>query len=90
MWDLTHDLELLRELPEEYTFETALADLIDISLQAVWSNGGNGRKRISGFFIYVPHFVFGYAVDLTHHGPTTNSGKNTCFRGFVVKEIVLE
>ncbi|KAJ6309575.1 hypothetical protein OIU77_015143 [Salix suchowensis] len=47
MWDLTPDTELLRELPEEYTFETALADLIDISLQAVWSNGENGRKRIS-------------------------------------------
>lgn len=28
MWDLTPDTELLRELPEEYTFETALADLI--------------------------------------------------------------
>ncbi|KAJ6376123.1 hypothetical protein OIU77_000983 [Salix suchowensis] len=47
MWDLTPDTELLRELPEEYTFETALADLIDNSLQAVWSNGENGRKRIS-------------------------------------------
>uniref|UniRef100_A0A6N2K6W9 Uncharacterized protein n=1 Tax=Salix viminalis TaxID=40686 RepID=A0A6N2K6W9_SALVM len=50
MWDLTPDTELLRELPEEYTFETALADLIDISLQAVWSNGGNGRKRIRALF----------------------------------------
>ncbi|KAG6752676.1 hypothetical protein POTOM_042705 [Populus tomentosa] len=47
MWDLTPDTELLRELPEEYTFETALADLIDNSLQAVWSVGENGRKRIS-------------------------------------------
>ncbi|KAJ0719237.1 putative histidine kinase/HSP90-like ATPase superfamily [Helianthus annuus] len=28
MWDLTPDTELLMELPEEYTFETALADLI--------------------------------------------------------------
>jgi len=28
MWDLTPDTELLKELPEEYTFETALADLI--------------------------------------------------------------
>jgi hypothetical protein len=28
MWDLTPDTELLREFPEEYTFDTALADLI--------------------------------------------------------------
>lgn len=28
MWDLTPDTELLSELPEEYGFETALADLI--------------------------------------------------------------
>ncbi|CAK7324185.1 unnamed protein product [Dovyalis caffra] len=46
MWDLTPDTDLLRELPEEYTFESALADLIDNSLQAVWSIGENGRKLI--------------------------------------------
>ncbi|KAK7293086.1 hypothetical protein RJT34_15947 [Clitoria ternatea] len=28
MWDLTPDADMLLELPEEYTFETALADLI--------------------------------------------------------------
>lgn len=28
MWDLTPDTDLLMELPEEYTFETALADLM--------------------------------------------------------------
>ena len=28
MWDETPDTDLLNELPEEYTFETALADLI--------------------------------------------------------------
>ena len=28
MWDLTPDTDLLMELPEAYTFETALADLI--------------------------------------------------------------
>lgn len=28
MWDLTPDVELLKELPQEYAFETALADLI--------------------------------------------------------------
>ncbi|KAL5567763.1 hypothetical protein UlMin_024338 [Ulmus minor] len=47
MWDLTPDTELLKELPEEYNFETALADLIDNSLQAVWSNDENDRKFIS-------------------------------------------
>ncbi|XP_027110064.2 structural maintenance of chromosomes flexible hinge domain-containing protein GMI1-like isoform X5 [Coffea arabica] len=46
MWDLTPDTDLLRELPEHYTFETALADLIDNSLQAVWSNGRNERRLI--------------------------------------------
>ncbi|KMT16006.1 hypothetical protein BVRB_3g051850 isoform D [Beta vulgaris subsp. vulgaris] len=47
MWDLTPDTDLLTELPEDYTFETALADLIDNSLQAVWSNGDGERKLIS-------------------------------------------
>ncbi|KAJ9553012.1 hypothetical protein OSB04_017057 [Centaurea solstitialis] len=47
MWDLTPDTELLMELPEEYTFETALADLIDNSLQAVWSNAENEQRLIS-------------------------------------------
>ena len=32
MWDLTPDTDLLKELPQEYTFETALADLIVSSL----------------------------------------------------------
>ncbi|KAG4172718.1 hypothetical protein ERO13_A11G015200v2 [Gossypium hirsutum] len=47
MWDLTPDTDLLMELPEEYTFETALADLIDNSLQAVWLNDVNHRRLIS-------------------------------------------
>ncbi|KAL5738604.1 hypothetical protein ACOSP7_031365 [Xanthoceras sorbifolium] len=47
MWDLTPDTDLLMELPEEYTFETALADLIDNPLQAVWTNGRNERRLIS-------------------------------------------
>ncbi|KAA8540048.1 hypothetical protein F0562_026740 [Nyssa sinensis] len=34
------------ELPEEYTFETAMADLIDNSLQAIWSNSVNERRLI--------------------------------------------
>lgn len=32
MWDLTPDTDLLLELPEEYTFEAAIADLIVSSL----------------------------------------------------------
>ncbi|KAJ0897919.1 putative histidine kinase/HSP90-like ATPase superfamily [Helianthus annuus] len=46
MWDLTPDTELLMELPEEYTFETALADLIDNSLQAVWANDESDERLI--------------------------------------------
>ncbi|XP_027771413.1 structural maintenance of chromosomes flexible hinge domain-containing protein GMI1-like [Solanum pennellii] len=46
MWDLTPDTDLLKELPEEYTFETALADLIDNSLQAVWSKSTDQRRLI--------------------------------------------
>ncbi|KAK6135231.1 hypothetical protein DH2020_031039 [Rehmannia glutinosa] len=45
MWDLTPDTDLLKELPDDYTFETALADLIDNSLQALWSND-KGEKRL--------------------------------------------
>ncbi|XP_058100482.1 structural maintenance of chromosomes flexible hinge domain-containing protein GMI1-like isoform X2 [Magnolia sinica] len=46
MWDLTPDTDLLSELPAEYTFETALADLIDNSLQAVWSNTLGDRRLV--------------------------------------------
>ncbi|KAM1976756.1 hypothetical protein ACFX15_041359 [Malus domestica] len=47
MWDLTPVTDLLRELPQEYTSETALADLIDNSLQAVWANDRRHKKLIS-------------------------------------------
>ncbi|XP_031495108.1 structural maintenance of chromosomes flexible hinge domain-containing protein GMI1-like isoform X2 [Nymphaea colorata] len=46
MWDLTPDTDLLSELPAEYTFESALADLIDNSLQAIWFNAPEERKLI--------------------------------------------
>ncbi|GAU21117.1 hypothetical protein TSUD_10340 [Trifolium subterraneum] len=46
MWDLTPDTHLLLELPDDYTFEAAIADLIDNALQAVWQNGTNNRKLI--------------------------------------------
>ncbi|KAJ0553575.1 hypothetical protein HanRHA438_Chr00c16g0850431 [Helianthus annuus] len=48
MWDFTPDTELLMELPEEYTFETALADLIDNSLEAVWANDESDKRLIRG------------------------------------------
>ncbi|KAI3458000.1 hypothetical protein Pfo_014663 [Paulownia fortunei] len=47
MWDLTPDTDLLKELPDDYTFETALADLIDNSLQALWSIDENEKRLIS-------------------------------------------
>ncbi|KAL1532041.1 structural maintenance of chromosomes flexible hinge domain-containing protein GMI1-like isoform X1 [Salvia divinorum] len=47
MWDLTPDTDLLKELPDDYTCETALADLIDNSLQALWSNDKGERRLIS-------------------------------------------
>lgn len=47
MWDLTPDTDLLTVVPKQYTFETALADLIDNSLQAVWCNGAKDRRFIS-------------------------------------------
>ncbi|KAI5394106.1 structural maintenance of chromosomes flexible hinge domain-containing protein GMI1 isoform X3 [Lathyrus oleraceus] len=46
MWDLTPDTDLLLELPDEYNFEAAIADLIDNALQAVWFNGKNNRKLV--------------------------------------------
>ncbi|MCD7458069.1 hypothetical protein HAX54_037090 [Datura stramonium] len=45
-WDLTPDSDLLKELPGEYTFVTALADLIDNSLQAMRSNHTSQRRLI--------------------------------------------
>ncbi|KAI3895008.1 hypothetical protein MKW92_036795 [Papaver armeniacum] len=44
MWDVAPNTS---KLPDSYTFLTALADLIDNSLQAVWSNNGNERRMIS-------------------------------------------
>ncbi|VVB17361.1 unnamed protein product [Arabis nemorensis] len=47
LWDLTPDTDLLKELPENYSFETALADLIDNSLQAVWHCSQGDRRLVS-------------------------------------------
>ncbi|XP_021315431.1 uncharacterized protein LOC8081647 isoform X2 [Sorghum bicolor] len=46
MWDLTPQTDLLEELPAEYSTESALADLTDNALQALWSNGHGERKLI--------------------------------------------
>ncbi|VAI88560.1 unnamed protein product [Triticum turgidum subsp. durum] len=52
MWDLTPPTELLQELPAEYSTESALADLVDNSLQALWSNGSKEIKLIRLVPIY--------------------------------------
>ncbi|KAK9902542.1 hypothetical protein M0R45_001479 [Rubus argutus] len=44
--DLTHDTDIQNRVTQEYEFETALADLIDNSLQAVWSNDRRHGKHI--------------------------------------------
>ncbi|XP_039838776.1 structural maintenance of chromosomes flexible hinge domain-containing protein GMI1-like isoform X5 [Panicum virgatum] len=46
MWDLTPQTDLVQELPAEYSTESALVDLTDNALQAVWSNGTGERKLI--------------------------------------------
>ncbi|PVH66072.1 hypothetical protein PAHAL_1G141200 [Panicum hallii] len=46
MWDLTPQTDLVQELPAEYSTESALVDLTDNALQAVWSNGRGERKLI--------------------------------------------
>ncbi|TVU00155.1 hypothetical protein EJB05_54466 [Eragrostis curvula] len=46
MWDLTPQTDLLQELPAEYSTESALVDLIDNALQALWSNDVKERKLI--------------------------------------------
>nr|TKW38697.1 hypothetical protein SEVIR_1G132600v2 [Setaria viridis] len=46
MWDLTPQPDLVQELPAEYSTESALVDLTDNALQALWSNGIGERKLI--------------------------------------------
>ncbi|XP_074380621.1 structural maintenance of chromosomes flexible hinge domain-containing protein GMI1-like isoform X2 [Apium graveolens] len=76
MWDLTPDVELLRELPQEYAFETALADLIDNSLQAIWSN--NNRTRLISVDIgedKISVFDNGPGMDLSEENSIVKWGK---------------
>lgn len=47
LWDVTPEPHLLGALPQDYSTETALADLIDNSLQAVWANALGERRLIS-------------------------------------------
>ncbi|CAK9151606.1 unnamed protein product [Ilex paraguariensis] len=77
MWDLTPDTDLLKELPEEYTFETALADLIDNSLQAVWSNGKNEKRLISVDIVEgrISIFDTGRGMDGSHENSIVKWGK---------------
>ncbi|GAV66190.1 LOW QUALITY PROTEIN: HATPase_c_3 domain-containing protein, partial [Cephalotus follicularis] len=74
MWNLTPDTDLLTELPEEYTNETALADLIDNSLQAVWSNGKEDRRLIR---VDIP----GDRISIFDTGP----GMDDCDENAIVK-----
>ncbi|KAJ0840595.1 hypothetical protein HanPSC8_Chr14g0620571 [Helianthus annuus] len=48
MWDLTPDTKLLIELPEEYTFETALAYLIVPKALVGFGGGGDGDLVVVG------------------------------------------
>ncbi|RLM78671.1 hypothetical protein C2845_PM12G12300 [Panicum miliaceum] len=58
MWDLTPQTDLVQELPAEYSTESALVDLTDNALQAVWSNGRGERKLIKGTMGSSNHRVF--------------------------------
>lgn len=48
MWDLTPDTDLLNELPEEYNFVTALADLIVSFSEQL---GGDGTIGLCAQFV---------------------------------------
>ncbi|KAI4307104.1 hypothetical protein L6164_030326 [Bauhinia variegata] len=77
MWDLTPDTGMLKELPEEYTFETALADLIDNSLQAVWSNDNRDRRlfRLNLVEDRISIFDSGPGMDDSHEYSIVKWGK---------------
>ncbi|MCL7026321.1 hypothetical protein MKW94_017651 [Papaver nudicaule] len=80
MWDLTLDKDLLTELPESYTFVTALADLIDNSLQAVWSNNTCDRTQRRMISVTVDKdrisiFDNGPGMDDTEENSIANWGK---------------
>ncbi|KAJ8479740.1 hypothetical protein OPV22_023467 [Ensete ventricosum] len=77
MWDLTPHTDLLAELPAEYTFETALADLIDNSLQAVWSNGSGERRivRVTVDEQKIEIFDSGHGMDGSEENCITKWGK---------------
>ncbi|CAN1250771.1 Structural maintenance of chromosomes flexible hinge domain-containing protein GMI1 [Linum perenne] len=77
MWDLTPDTDLLKELPDAYDFESALADLIDNSLQAVWSNGENDRRLIRVDIIEdkVSIFDTGLGMDSSEENSIVKWGK---------------
>ncbi|KAL2612524.1 hypothetical protein R1flu_024216 [Riccia fluitans] len=46
LWNVTPKPEMLRQLPQGYTLETALADQVDNALQAVWRNAERTERRL--------------------------------------------
>ncbi|KAJ4781793.1 gamma-irradiation and mitomycin c induced 1 [Rhynchospora pubera] len=76
MWVLTPYTDI-SELPPEYTFETALVDLIDNSLQAVWLNG-RGERRYIGVTVSKEKIIIfdsGCGMDGTEDNSISKWGK---------------
>ncbi|BBN16608.1 structural maintenance of chromosomes flexible hinge domain-containing protein 1 [Marchantia polymorpha subsp. ruderalis] len=46
LWNVTPKPEMLGQLPQGYTLETALADQVDNALQAVWPNQEQNERRL--------------------------------------------
>ncbi|KAL3683631.1 hypothetical protein R1sor_001653 [Riccia sorocarpa] len=46
LWNVTPKPEMLQQLPQGYTLETALADQVDNALQAVWGNADRNERRL--------------------------------------------
>lgn len=56
MWDLTPDTDLFEELPEEYAFETALADLIVSGFTFLISKFSSAAHLLSFYRLYVDSY----------------------------------
>lgn len=86
-WNITPDPELLGSLPQDYTLETALADILDNSLQAVWANSPGERRLISVTLSRDKITIFdsGQGMDSTTENSiakwgTMGSSKHRCVR----------
>ncbi|CAN8277312.1 unnamed protein product [Cochlearia groenlandica] len=75
LWDLTPDTDLLKEIPENYSFETALADLIDNSLQAVWSCRDKRMIRVDVSPDRISVFDTGSGMDSSEENSIDKWGK---------------